>query len=267
MQRMKENYERRSRSYLTRRTPIIMRLDGKAFHTYTRGLEKPFDEGLIKDMVDTTKFLCENIQGAKMGYCQSDEISLFITDYDDFSTQAWFGYEVQKMTSISASLASAKFNQLRLYRDTLGKEIHIMDKDVVEYTTKHMTTAVSIGVQNLAFFDSRVFSIPKEEVVNYFLARQKDAVKNSISMMAQSLYSHNELERKNQSDLQEMIFQKGRNWNDLNYRKKRGCTVIKVEKEFTDGEGNPFTRGKWEEIETPMVFNTEFFDTYFQELL
>ena len=82
-------------------------------------MKKPFDEGLIEDMEATTKFLCENIQGVKLGYCQSDEISLLLTDYETLDTQAWFDYNVQKMTSISASMATAKFNQLRLQRNII----------------------------------------------------------------------------------------------------------------------------------------------------
>lgn len=226
MQRMKANYEGRSKTFLTRRTPVIIRLDGKAFHTYTRGLDKPFDEGLILDMEASTKFLCENIQGVKIGYCQSDEISLLLTDYDNLDTQAWFDYNVQKMTSISSSLVTAKFNQLRMLRDE--------DKGLFP---------------KLAFFDSRVFNIPKEEVSNYFLARQKDAIKNSISMLAQSLYSQTELHKKNQSDMQEMTFQKGHNWNDLSYKKKRGCTIVKGEK-------------GWISVETPFNFNTDYFNNF-----
>ena len=241
MTRMKSDYENRSKTFLTRRTPVICRLDGKAFHTWTRGLKKPFDEGLIEDMEATTKFLCENIQGVKLGYCQSDEISLLLTDYETLDTQAWFDYNVQKMTSISASMATAKFNQLRLQRNIIENDLDWID------TSKP-----------LAFFDSRVFSIPKEEVSNYFLARQKDAVKNSIAMLAQSLYSPKELHKKNQSDMQELCWQKGHNWNDLNYKKKRGCTIIKVQKEVTDGHVF-WSRGKWESVETPMIFNYEYF--------
>ena len=241
MQRMKENYESRSKHFLTRRTPVIIRLDGKAFHTYTRGLDKPFDEGLIADMEETTKYLCENIQGVKIGYCQSDEISLFLTDYGEINTQAWFDYNLQKVVSISASMATAKFNELRLLR--LAK--------FNEYDTARID--VDALVENkLALFDSRAFSIPLEEVPNYFLARQKDAVKNSISMLAQSLYSQTELHKKNQSDMQEMIFQKGQNWNDLDYRKKRGCTIKKVLELFTREDGTKFVRGKWKSIETPI---------------
>lgn len=217
MNRMKSNYENRSKTFLTRRTPVIIRLDGKAFHTYTRGLNKPFDEGLIEDMESTTKYLCENIQGVKLGYCQSDEISLLLTDYETLDTQAWFDYNVQKMTSISASMAAAKFNQLRLQRN-VGSQFDYGDNRYLDSDFLN---------DKLAFFDSRVFNIPKEEVSNYFLARQKDAVKNSIAMLAQSLYSPKELHKKNQSDMQELCFQKGFNWNDLDYRKKRGCTIVK----------------------------------------
>lgn len=253
MTRMKENYESRSKQFLTRRTPVIIRLDGKAFHTYTRGLDKPFDEGLIEDMVETTKFLCENIQGVKLGYCQSDEISLVLTDYDDFKTQAWFDYNVQKMVSISASLATAKFNELRLSR--------YIRVSKPEYSPQTLMNQLgdNYNMPKLAFFDSRVFNIPKEEVANYFLARQKDAVKNSIAMLAQSLYSHKELFKKNQSDMQELCFQKGHNWNDLDYNKKRGSTIMKVQRNMSNGTVE-FTRGKWESVETPMTFNDEFFD-------
>ena len=132
--RMKEFYENRYRIFLPRRTNVLIRIDGKAFHTYTRGLNKPYDDGLMEDMNETTKYLCENIQGAKMGYVQSDEISILITDYDDISTSAWFDNNIQKMCSIAASLATAKFNQLRMARttwhgsDTAGS----LDQDDIE---------------------------------------------------------------------------------------------------------------------------------------
>ena len=253
MQRMKSNYENRSKTFLTRRTPVIMRLDGKAFHTYTRGLDKPFDEGLIEDMELTTKYLCENIQGVKLGYCQSDEISLLLTDYETLDTQAWFDYNVQKMVSISASMATAKFNELRIVKPFFTESTNYTDSDFMDYNEGNAPF-------KLAFFDSRVFNIPKEEVSNYFLARQKDAVKNSISMLAQSLYSQKQLHKKNSSEMQELCFQKSQNWNDLNYKKKRGCTILKVMKEFSDISGNTFIRGKWESVETPLNFNEEYFE-------
>ena len=217
MQRMKNNYENRSKTFLTRKVPVIVRLDGKAFHTYTKGLDKPFDEGLIEDMQKTAIFLCENIQGAKCAYTQSDEISILLTDYDKLTTEAWFNYNVQKMTSVSASLSTGIFNQqraLKFFR-SLRKD-RLLDELLVN---------ANLGV--LANFDSRVFSIPKDDVNNYFLARQRDAEKNSIAMLAQSLYSHKELHLKNGSDMQEMCWQKGHNWNDLHFSKKRGSLVVK----------------------------------------
>lgn len=228
--RMKENYENRNKQFLTRRCPTIIRLDGKAFHTFTKNLNKPFDEGLIEDMQETTKFLCANIQGCKLGYTQSDEITLVLTDYDNLETDAWFDYSVQKMTSISASIATAKFNQLRLQRKSLE------DSPIKHYHFDYV---------NLAFFDSRVFQIPeKEEVVNCLVWRQRDAEKNSIAMLAQSLYSHKELFKKNGNDMQEMSFQKGQNWNDLHFSKKRGSFIIKQETDVN--------RTKWGVVETPI---------------
>lgn len=102
--RMK-GYENIARNYLTRRIPTIIRVDGKAFHTFTRGMEKPFDRILMTTMQNTMKYLCENIQGCVFGYTQSDEITLVLTDYATITTDAWFGYNIQKMCSVSASMA------------------------------------------------------------------------------------------------------------------------------------------------------------------
>ena len=110
--RMKENYEKISRTKLMRRTPVALRIDGKAFHTFTRGFKKPFDDILVKSMQETTKYLCKNIQGCVFGYTQSDEITLILIDYQTLTTAAWFDYEVQKMCSIAASMATMKFNKV-----------------------------------------------------------------------------------------------------------------------------------------------------------
>ena len=247
--RMKSFYEDRTRYQLTRRTNTIIRIDGKAFHTYTKGLQRPFDQGLMEDMNKTAEYLCQNIQGAKFGYVQSDEISILITDYDDNDTHAWFDANLQKMASIAASLATAEFNRLRLIRK--------MNTTVA--------TAGSILEQfKHAMFDARVFQIPyQEEVINYFIWRQQDATRNSISSVAQSLYSAKELHGKKTSDMQEMIFQKGINWNDFTPREKRGSIIRKVEKTFEKpahwayGEGvfdAKFTRLKWEaDPNTPII--------------
>lgn len=224
--RMKSYYEDRYRINIPRRTNILVRIDGKAFHSYTEGLKRPYDTGLSDDMDATTKFLCENIQGAKLGYVQSDEISILITDYDTLDTSPWFDNNLQKMCSISASLATAKFNQLRMQREFLD-----IDVDPLEHgpTAYDMTISSNVLNKKLATFDSRVFIIPEaEEVVNYFIWRQQDATRNSISMAAQSMFSNKQLHGKSGSQMQEMMFtEKGINWNDYPTRFKRGAAIIK----------------------------------------
>jgi len=196
--RMKSNYENRYRLFLTRRTPVIIRLDGRAFHTLTRGLQKPFDYYFSDTMVNTAIFLCSQIQGAKCAYVQSDEVSILVTDFDTLTTDAWFDYNIQKMTSISAGLASSCF------------------------TTKWFGSNGRIGV-----FDSRVFNIPTEEVCNYFIWRQLDWVRNSVQMLAQSQFSHSELHKKNTPMMHDMLYEKGINWAELDERWKNGMFVFR----------------------------------------
>jgi tRNA(His) guanylyltransferase len=193
--RMKDSYENRARVMLPRRTYTIIRLDGKCFSGYTRGLDRPYDQQLMDDMTATAEYLCQEIAGARLAYTQSDEISILLTDFATPQTQPWFDGNVQKLVSISASLATARFNQLRPGR--------------------------------LAFFDSRAFTIPDPvEVGNYFVWRQKDATRNSISMAAQALFSHKQLHGKSSSDMQEMMWsERGVNWNDYDPRFKRGTAV------------------------------------------
>src|SRR6185369_3160305 len=213
--RMKNYYEDRTRFSLIRRSYTIIRIDVKAFHTYTKGLQRPFDDQLINDMDQTACFLCKNIQGAKFAFVQSDEISILLTDFEELTTDAWFDGNIQKMVSVSASLATARFNELR--------------------------------PSKLAFFDSRVFQIPsKIEVENYFIWRQQDTVRNSIQSTAQSVYSHKELENKTTDQQQEMIFQKGINWNDYEPKYKRGRIILKENylKEYA-------IRSRWISSEAP----------------
>ena len=226
--RMKDFYEDRTRYKLARRTNTIIRIDGKAFHTYTKGLKRPFDEGLMEDMNKTTEFLCQNIQGAKFGYVQSDEISILITDYDDMSRHAWFDGNLQKMASIAASLATAKFNQLRMARFCRNEGIE------PKYREDSYISNSQIGDFKLAMFDARVFQIPyQEEVINYFIWRQQDATRNSISSVAQSYFSPKELHGKKTSEMQDLLMlQRGINWNNFTSREKRGSLIRKVEKKF-----------------------------------
>jgi tRNA(His) 5'-end guanylyltransferase len=256
--RMKSFYEDRFRYKLPRRSFTVIRIDGKAFHTYTKGLKKPFDNGLMEDMDQTAVYLCKNIQGAKLAYVQSDEISLVLTDFDDLDTAAWFDGNIQKMASIAASLATAKFNQLRMTRSCMERNFNLDPDDLEKF--------------KLAMFDARVFQIPYiEEVINYFVWRQQDATRNSVQAVAQYFYSYEELLGKKQNDLQEMIFQKGSNWNNYTPGEKRGRLIRKVEKKYLrrgsevtvieDEEGfnvnmsgvNVYSRAVWEvNPETPI---------------
>ena len=242
--RMKEQYEIRTRTYLPRRTYTILRLDGKAFHTFTRGMKRPYDEDFMCMMDETALALVSEIQGAQFAYVQSDEISLLLTDFDKITTDAWFDGQVQKMVSVSASLATVKFNQLILK--------HIIHKKLYDCEFDGSMTRIEmldlIDETKLAEFDSRVFTIPDPvEVENYFIWRQKDAVRNSLSMHAQSLYSHKELNGKSQVDMHDMIHEKGENWNDLPDGFKRGRTIKYMSfKDFDDSN----RKSVWE-IVTP----------------
>jgi len=204
--RMK-GYEDISRAHLTTKLPVIIRLDGKAFHTYTKGLKRPYSQDLMGVMDDLTKFLCNQIQNVKMAYTQSDEISLLLVDYDDIKTSAWFDNNLQKMVSVAAGLASSwlSLQSARLFPE-----------------------------QRLATFDARAFILPVPEVNNYFIWRQQDWNRNSLSMLAQSLYSHKELQGKGRAEQHELCFQKGVNWATLSSHIKDGRVVVKrqVEKEF-----------------------------------
>jgi tRNA(His) guanylyltransferase len=245
-ERMKSYYEDRTRLFIPRRTYTIIRLDGKSFHTYTKGFERPYDLRLMRVMDNTAIALCQNIQNAKMAFVQSDEISLLLTDFDTIQTDAWFGGNIQKMASVSASIATAHFNN-GMY----------LDEDILAPMSK------------IAYFDSRVFSIPdRNEVLNYFIWRQQDASRNSIQMGAQSVYSQKQLHKKNTSELQELMFQKGINWNDYPVGFKRGRMILKEKIEIVDNKyvkgnvgaggsgGGVIQRTKWASFEPP-IFTQE----------
>lgn len=232
--RMKTFYENIPKTKLMRRTPVAIRIDGKAFHTFTRGFEKPFDSILIKTMQETTKYLCENIQGCILGYTQSDEITLILIDYRKLTSSAWFDYEVQKMCSIAASMATMAFNKF-FYQNAIVNYANIAKMDTPDYCA-----ILEKAAEKGAMFDARCFNIPKEEVTNLIYWRQLDAARNSVQMVGQANFSHNELQDKTCSDIQDMLMlQKGINWNDFPTYQKRGAAVVKnkvvVDKdEFTE---------------------------------
>lgn len=231
--RMKTFYETIPNTRLVRRTPVAIRIDGKAFHTFTRGFQKPFDEVLGKTMRETMKYLCENIQGCVLGYTQSDEITLILVDYKKLNSSAWFDYEVQKMCSIAASMATMAFTQF--FYDNIPVDI--------EYTGTYYK-----AIEKGAMFDARVFNIPKEEVANLIYWRQLDATRNSIQMVGQANFSHKELQNKSCNQIQDMLHEeKGINWNNYPTHLKRGSCCIKkeVQDERFDIKDGAYSRAAW----------------------
>lgn len=211
--RMK-SYEKVNRDFLIKRTPVIIRLDGKSFHTFTHinRVEKPFDKKFNTCMRVAALNIVENSMNAVFCYVQSDEISIFLKDWKNLDSEQWFGGNIQKIVSVSASMATMAFNRL--------SKQYLLNR----FNDEHKTTS--------ATFDARVFNIPKEEVVNYFVWRQQDATRNSIQGLGQSKFSHNEMQGKSNDEVQEMLKTRAAtNWNDLEVWKKRGTTLFKFETE------------------------------------
>ena len=225
--RMKTFYEQIPKTKLMRRCPVAIRIDGKAFHTFTRGFQKPFDEVLIKSMQETMKYLCENIQGCVLGYTQSDEITLILVDYKKLTSSSFFDYEVQKLCSIAASMATMAFNKAfrKNVNDWWFTPFSGITKEFQERVILYKT--YKNAIEKGAMFDCRCFNIPKEEVTNLVYWRQLDASRNSIQMVGQANFSHKELQNKSCNDIQDMLMtQKGINWNDLpTYQKRGSCCV------------------------------------------
>ena len=261
--RMKEYYETIPKTKLMRRTPVVIRIDGKAFHTFTRGFQKPFDEILIRSMQETMKHLCENIQGCVLGYTQSDEISLLLIDYKNLNSSAWFDYEIQKMCSIAASMATMAFNKYfaknaELYMSYCATSYEmegLYGKETKEYK---LCGVYQKSIEKGAMFDARCFNIPREEVANYFYWRQLDATRNSIQMVGQANFSHKELQNKSCNAIQNMLLtQRNINWNDLSTYQKRGSTCIKSKKIVDYPDGTTVERNAWKIDKEIPIFKNE----------
>ena len=192
-------YEAEQRAVMPPRSFSVLRVDGRAFHSWTRGLPRPFDPHLAETMDATALALCAEIQGAALAYTQSDEISVLFTDFGSETSQPWFGGVVQKQVSIAASLASVTFNS--------------------EYPR---------GMASQALFDARVFVVPNEaEAANYLLWRNKDAIRNSVSMAAQSVFSHRQLQGVGVARMREMLAEQGTPWESFPHRFRHGSLTMK----------------------------------------
>jgi tRNA(His) guanylyltransferase len=194
-----KRYEAVTRNYAVRRMPVVIRVDGKAFHTFTRHSDKPFDQRIINSMLNAAMDTASNIQGFKVGYVQSDEATFVLTDYDSLTTNGWFDYNLQKMVSISAAMMSVSFIQ-------------------------HYQT------DKLPVFDSRAFNVPKEDIINVLLWRAKDWERNSLQMYSSSFFSHKELHGKKRADKHEMLHGIGKNWaTDIPTQHKNGTFILRTE--------------------------------------
>jgi len=197
-------HERQTRSYLTPKTYTVIRLDGKAFHTYTKGMQKPYDQTFMDNMDQVAATLCKEVFNTKFAYVQSDEISLIVADWDPArpfaDTQAYFGGQIQKITSVSSAVAAATLNFLSPPEDISG----------------------------LAYFDSRVFNLPTfEDVESYVIWRMRDARKNSISMAAYAKFSSKSLIDKSSTDRLALLEQAGSPWEKLPQGFRHGRVITR----------------------------------------
>ena len=252
-QRMKLYYEMPYKAYLTRRTPVVVRVDGKAAHTYTKALNKPFDEVFVNAMFAATRSLCEEAQGCVLAYTQSHEISIILLDYQTINTDAWFGYSINKLVSICASSATAHFNSA--FRFYAYNELDKMNNSgVCNEAYAKRSEALQRCIDNPLLFDARAFNLPKEEVCNYLIWRQNDARRNSISSLARVYFSHKEVYERSGSELIDMMLNKGIDYDKRPDAFKRGACYLKKD-------------GKWTaDIHIP-VFSTEDGRSYVDSLI
>lgn len=195
-----KKYEQAYNQTLTPRMPVMIRVDGRAFHTFTKGMNRPFDYDLMNAMAWATKKTALEMQGFKLAYVQSDEATFLLTDFDKLDTQGWFGYELNKLVSLSASIFTAHFN--------------------------HYTNFWNI-TDKIATFDARAFNVPDDDVANVFVWRQRDWERNSLQMLARAHFSHVQLHGKGRRDMHDMLHAKGVNWANLSPRLKNGTFITK----------------------------------------
>lgn len=204
-----KRYEAASKQVLVPRTPVLARVDGRAFHTFTRWCARPYDTDFHACMWAAAAALCKDVAGCKLAYVQSDEINLLVTDYEDVSTQAHFDYEVPKLCSTAAATASVAF-LADFYKRFSDKAIRMLQSG-----------------RGLPTFDARFYNVPREDVANVFLWRQRDAERNSLTMHAQAHYSHKELHGQGKAAKHDLLHAKGINWSHLPTPRKRGVCVVR----------------------------------------
>lgn len=247
--RMKEFYENVLRTRLMRRCPVALRMDGKAFKHFTENFKKPYDRLFRDTMQETMLNLCQSIQGCVLGYTQSDEITLSLVDYETFSQEAWFNYEIQKMVSTAASMTTMYFNKIfeRKTREFVMENCCLMDSNddfsQEENPNEELHRYVKIykdAVSKGAMFDARCFNVPKEEVTNLIYWRQLVAIRNYVQMAARTHLSNTEVKNKITKEMKQMLEQIGITWEDYSVDCQRGACAIREQR---DGDVRPHWYG------------------------
>lgn len=202
-----KNYEQVSKYKLLPKIPLFIRVDGRAFHTFTKNCNKPFDLTIVSAMAYAAVMTAREMSGFQLAYVQSDEATFMLTDYESHETQGWFDYELNKLVSISASAFTAYFNYQWIRHCTSVGD---------DYDHKKP-----------AMFDSRAFTVPVEDAPNVFVWRQRDWERNSIQMLARAHFSHSECNNKKVPELHEMLHKKGVNWSELTGQLKNGTFITR----------------------------------------
>lgn len=233
-------YENESDKKLVKKLPVIIRVDGRAFHTFARKLEKPFDDILIDSMQETMRYLCKHVAGCVLGYCQSDEISLLIQDYKNEETQAWFEYRVNKLCSTVASMATFAFN--RAFENSVTEFYNdCIDNEENDNRMKVLLECCDKG----ATFDARAFTLPFNEVTNYFYWREADAMRNSVEMVGFANFSAKQLHKVNTDGIKKMLLEKGIDYDKIPVYKQRGTCCIKTKMPSFSQDNKPIMRTVW----------------------
>ena len=255
--RMK-SYENVFRYYLPARLPLIVRLDMRAGHTYTRNFVRPYDSIFHYVMVETAIALCHDISGAKLAYTQSDEISILITNDDSIATQPWFDNNLQKIVSLTAAQASITFqNTMR----ELVEKYNYYNKEEYDFFKQTYLSGL-----NKVMFDSRAFILPPHEINNYFYWRQTDWRRNSINMLARTYFSQKQLQNKSCDEMMEMLREKNADWYSQSNWKKYGACIVKQEVEMSihyNDEMKIVKRRIWkEDMTTPCFLDDDYITSF-----
>lgn len=262
-----KRYESVSDTYLVPKMPIIIRIDGKAFHTYTKGMKKPFDELLGYAMIETTKSLCKDIHTCVFGYTQSDEITLILNTQDRIKSQEYMNRRVQKIASLAASKATKYFNKYFIEAvkkfECLNKERSSeLSRAIEKYGIKScevdkLTREVDLDSERLykvytgkigeAEFDARAFNVPEWDCINNIIWRQQDAIRNSVEAVGHTYFSAKQLNKVSCAKIKEMLkVERGINWdNDFTDYQKYGAVCSRVEREVVSNDIT-FVRRPWE---------------------